>query len=177
MPNLPVPTWAQEVPGNFITSALWNANVYNGGTFLTNPPLFVGTQSAVQSVANGTWAALTLDTTQVDTYAGHSNVTNNSRYTAQVAGWYTVCGVSCWTTNSTGSRTARITVNGVIVIGAGTLLAAGTLNAAIATAPRSVFLNAGDYVEVQGGQNSGGALSTAVSTEAACALWVVWSHA
>ena len=82
MANLPVPIPAAEVPGNFITGALWNANVFNGLTFLLNPPLFAGYQTTGQSIPSGqSPVAITMDTETIDTYGGHSTTTNASRFT------------------------------------------------------------------------------------------------
>ncbi|PJN22427.1 hypothetical protein [Kitasatospora sp. CB02891] len=178
MANLPVPVWATNfAPGQFDTAASMNV-IGNNGTFLTNPPLFVGTQSTVQSVPNSTWTALALDTTQTDLYGGHSNTTNSSRYTAQVTGWYTVCGTAAYVPNSTGFRTARIQVNGAAIPGAETYGPNnGTAESVIVTPTRDVYLTANDYVEVASWQNSGGALNTSVGGETRCALFVRYSHA
>ncbi|MFB6805491.1 hypothetical protein [Streptomyces sp. NPDC056387] len=169
-------TPAQVSPGQFISGALWNANVYNGLTFLANRPIFVGQQQVVQSVANGTWAVLTIDTETIDTYGGHSTVSNTSRYTCQLAGWYRVGGRAAFAVNATGSRGARIHVNGNFIQGAANLCAAGTLNG-IVEVSHLIQLAVGDYIEIAGGQNSGGALSTAFANEAASMLYVIWEHA
>lgn len=179
MANLPIPTLATEAPGRWNTAALWRANVYNPAIFSLNPPLFVGTQSLAQSVPFGSgWTSISLDTAQVDTYTGHSNSLNNSRFSAPVPGWYDVCGVVCWTSNGTGIRASRLAVNGTSVSGsAQSWAAAASGTTAVPTAVRSVFLNTGQYVEVQAFQTSGAALSTRVASESASALWVCWSHA
>ncbi|MFI5831094.1 hypothetical protein ACIA6C_28235 [Streptomyces sp. NPDC051578] len=176
MPGLAAPTPAQVVPGQYITGALWNANVYNGLTFLANAPFFIGQQQVVQSVANGTWAVLTFDSEIIDTYGGHSTVSNTSRYTCQVAGWYRVGGRAAFATNGTGSRGARVHVNGAFIQGAANLLGAGTLNG-IVEVSHLLQLAVGDYVEIAGGQNCGAALSTAFANEAASMMYVIWEHA
>ncbi|MEV6833470.1 hypothetical protein AB0N17_02895 [Streptomyces sp. NPDC051133] len=176
MANLPVPTLASEISGNFFTAALARAGIYNAGTFLLNPPLFVGTQGTTQSVTSSSWTALTLDTEQVDSYGGHSTSSNTSRYIAQVAGVYAVCGVASWASSATGVRGTRLHVNGSVVQGSAQMtLPSGDSGSAIATPVRTVRLAAGDYVEVAGWQSSGGALATTVTTDVACALWVCWS--
>jgi hypothetical protein len=174
-----VPVWPTVVPGQFETSALFNTLSANGA-YLTNPPNFVGTQSVVQSLANTTWTALLLDTTQTDPYAGHSNVTNSSRWTCPtgVPGWYTVCGVAAYVPNATGFRTARLQVNGTAIVGAESYGPNnGGAETVIVTPTRDVFLNAGDYVEVAGWQNTGGALNTSTGGETRSALFVRFSHA
>lgn len=179
MTNLPVPTLASEVPGNYVTSALWNANVYNGLSFVLGPPDFVGYQNTAQSLSSGSWTALSLDASTLDSYGGHSNTTNNSRYTCQsnVAGWYTCCGVYAPVGNSSGFRAVRLQVNGSPLLGAGSYLPNnGTSDAGYVTPTRDVYLNVGDYVEVAGWQSSGGSLNTTIDPELRCALWVRFSH-
>jgi hypothetical protein len=180
MTNLPVPTPASEVPGNFITGALWNANVYNGLTFMLNPPLFVGYQASSQSLGNTQWVALAMDATAVDTYGGHSNVTNNTRYTAQVAGWYTVCGCYAISAGNSGAgfRAVRILVNGAAVLGHASYLPPnGGSETGVVTPTRDVYLNVGDYVEVCGWQSTGGSWGTSVGTDIRSMLYVRYSHA
>jgi hypothetical protein len=119
---------------------------------------------------------LSLNSSQVDTYGGHSNSTNNSRYTAQVPGVYAVCGVSGFTANATGVRGTRIHVNGSVVQGSAQMaIPANGSGTGLATPVRTVRLAAGDYIEVAAWQSSGAALSTVVATDVACALWVCWT--
>jgi hypothetical protein len=174
--NLPVPTLASEVSGNFFTAALARSGIYNTGTFILNPPIFVGTQSATQSVTSSSWTTLTLDTEQVDSYNGHSNATNSSRYTAQVAGVYAVCGVSAFASNASGVRGTRIHVNGSVIQGSAQMaFPASGSGTALATPVRTVRLAVGDFVEVAAWQSSGAALSTIVASDVACALWAYWT--
>lgn len=145
-------------------------------TRLERPPLAVLFQTVVQSVPNGTWGVLTFDSEVVDTYGGHSTSSNTSRYTCQYAGWYRVGGRAAFDINATGSRGARVHINGAYIRGAATLGAAGNLNG-IPYTEHVLYLQVGDYVEIAGGQNSGGALSTANVNEAASYMYVEWIHA
>lgn len=140
-------------------------------TLLERQPLAVLYQTVVQSVPNGTWGVLTFDSEVVDTYGGHSTSANTSRYTCQLAGWYRVGGRAAFDINSTGSRGARVHINGNYVRGAATLHAAGNLNG-IPYTEHILYLQVGDYVELAGGQNSGGALSTAYVNEAGSYMYV-----
>jgi len=145
--------------------------------FLRYPPSATVTQTSAQSLGTGSWVSITLNSSQYDNYNGHSNVTNNSRYTAVVAGWYTVSGVVAFSANGTGERGARLAVNGSPVQGTAGFLAALSSNVtAVVTATRDILLNVGDYVEVQGWQTSGGSLNTAVFSDLACGMWVRFSH-
>lgn len=179
MANLPVPTLASEIPNNVFTAALARAGIYNTGTFLLNPPLFVGTQATAQSIPNAAaaWTAISLDSSQVDSYSGHSNSTNNSRYTAQVGGLYAVCGVSAYPSNGTGVRGTRLHLNASVVQGTAQMGIAVTSGSGtvLATPVRTIRLNIGDYVEVATYQSSGAALNTIVASDMASALWVCWA--
>lgn len=175
MSNLPIPVLATEVPGNFWTAALYTANVYNLGTYLLNPPLFKGYQSAAQSIPTSTVTAISIDTTNIDTYGGHSNVTNNSRYTAQVAGYYLIIANAGFVPNATGNRLVEIHQNGgsALNIAQGVGLAPTTSNDAVVSTATLSFLNAGDYIEGYTYQTSGGALNTYTSQTG---LQVIWLH-
>jgi hypothetical protein len=182
MATLPIPVPAQEAPGLPVASSLWNAQVRDGYGFLLNVPVFVGTQTAAQSnIVDNTWTPINLNTSQVDTYSGHSNTVNNSRYVAQLAGYYIVTGVVCWAANATGARAVRIHVNGVVVQGTAQMVPTSSTNVTgIATPTRTIFLKVGDYVEVAGYNNAGLAppgLSTGVAADLSSALFVLWSHA
>jgi hypothetical protein len=177
--NLPIPTLTAPTVGNFDTAAWWNQNVYDMLTYGLNNPIFVGVQTIVQaSLANTTWTTHTLDSETVDTYGGHSTTTNTSRYTAQVAGWYTVCGVSVWAANASGGRGARIHVNGAVIQGSAqdVLASSSSSFTGVMTPVRAVQLGVGDYVEVAGWQSSGGTLATGTASDLASALFVAWCH-
>jgi hypothetical protein len=174
---LAIPVEATAAPGQTITSSLWNTGVRDGVNFLVNVPILNAVQAAVQSVANNAWTSLALDSTVVDSYGMHSNSVNNSRGTAQVAGWYLAFAASSWVSAAGTSRGARITKNGAAIAGGAVVIpptAAGTY--AVASPAVITFLNVGDYVEAQGFQQSGGALSTSVNADADCSLTAVWLH-
>ncbi|MDX3126019.1 hypothetical protein [Streptomyces scabiei] len=176
-----VPTIATKAPGDYLTGALWNANVKAMGDFLLGAsgngvPRFRGYAQTAQSIPDGAWTALTLDTEAYDSDGGHSTSTNTSRYTVQVPGVYLITGAAAFAGNATGNRAVRMAVNGIGVIGSfvKTLAATATHSSAVATVAQVVCV-AGDYIEVFGYQNSGGALMTsATSTDVAPALGVQW---
>ncbi|MGW5852080.1 hypothetical protein ACWFQ8_29740 [Streptomyces sp. NPDC055254] len=145
-------------------------------TLLERPPLAILYQTVVQSVPNGTWGVITFDSEEVDTYSGHSTSVNTSRYTCQYAGWYRVSVRAAFDVNATGSRGARIHLNGNYIRGGATLGGAGTLTGC-PQSTHTLYLVPGDYIEGAGGQNSGGALSTAYVNEAGSRMEVEWIHA
>jgi hypothetical protein len=161
MTNLPVPTPSTAAAGNFLTSALWNAQVRDAINFLTNPPIFFGYQSVAQSLPATTYTAIGMDTETLDSYGGHSTTTNTSRYVCQLAGTYEVCAVAAVQPNSGGFASAYVAKNGSEIIGSRIAYAAMSgHNSAAPTAVTQVQLAVGDYVELY--VYSGVAVSTAV---------------
>lgn len=148
-------------------------------TFLGNPPICNAVQATSQTVATGTnWVSLALDSTAADPYGMHSNTTNNSRATAQAAGYYMVFGAAAFASNGTGWRGARCTKNGAALAGGAAEIGAnGAGVTAFSGPPVITYLNVGDYVESQGLQTSGGNLGTSVNSDADCSLTAVWIHA
>jgi hypothetical protein len=115
------------------------------------------TKSASQSVGSGALTTLTWDAEDFDTAALHDNAVNNSRLTAPISGIYQVTAGVDWAFNATGFRQAAVSVN-------------GSSHASVIVDPSSsadehqqvsdiVNLSAGDFVEVQGEQTSGGGLN------------------
>ena len=174
MANLPVPVPRNWNVGETVAGAFENS-IRDGLNFLLNPPIAQMTQSAVQSIANSTITPLAYDGSVVDSYGGHSNVTNNTRYTAQVTGWYYVSGVAAFASNATGVRVGRLRKNGsdVVYFDAWDQAVNGQPTATVTAG--ILFLNVGDYVEFCGYQTSGGALNT-FTTGPQPGMSVYWLH-
>lgn len=176
MANLPVPSPRTFTVGEIETGAYFNST-RDALTFLLNTPLAILNQATPQSIGSGTPAALAFDGTFLDTYGGHSNSTNNSRYVAQVPGWYFVKAGVVWAVNSVNNRGLQLFKNGVAYTYSWQVaLAAGTFNDPGIETSALVQLNAGDYVEAFAQQNTGGALSTAVVSTIASNMQVMWMH-
>ena len=113
--------------------------------------------AAAQSFTSGTWAAVAFDTMTLDEIPWTGSTSNF--WTVPTAGYYQVNASVSFATNATGVRGVRVLVNGTVVTqvtpGAGS---AGGSGAAISYGGK---LNAGDTVQIQGFQNSGGALALA----------------
>lgn len=169
-----VPVSAQKSPGDFITGALWNAGPKALCDWATAQPVFSGYQATVQSVATSTWTSLSIDTETLDSDGGHSNVTNTSRYTAQVAGTYLVLGFAAFVGNPTGVRGSRIALNGTSVRGSQTNVNTNTGSVWAEPCWAVTAMNLGDYVEVQAFQNSGGALNTNNGVDCTTSLAAFW---
>lgn len=171
---LAVPAWATNLaPGQFETAALLNT-IGSNGNFLTSPPVFQAYQSSAQSIANSTLVAAGLDTTVIDTNAGHSNVTNNSRYTPGTAGWYLCLGQIGYAVNANVNRLALFYKNGTAVnLGQSGMFTTTAANFAIVPAISLIQCNGTtDYIEIWAYQNSGGSLNTNPSQTGFAALFV-----
>jgi hypothetical protein len=153
------PTIPTVMPGQPWTSALFNAVVGQALSFLGSKPFFFGYQGTNQSLANGTLTAISLDQTAYDTYGGHSNTVNPSRYVCQYAGIYHILAQVSWPTNATGNRAVEIYKNGTVFTPGTQTAAAGAANWTITQTGLYIPLAVGDYVEVFGQQSSGGALT------------------
>jgi hypothetical protein len=153
-----VPTPATVATGNFLTSALWNAQVRDPNNFLFGVPVFRGFQNAAQSFASSSsYAPILLDSESFDPEGGHSTTTNTSRFTVQTAGYYYVSVFASFLGSATGGRAIAVSVNGT-----------ATVQSQQAPPPSNSwsggtnwlgYLNVGDYVEATAWQNSGASLS------------------
>lgn len=170
-----IPATATKAATQLITGALWNAGPYALGNFLLHPPLCRARQNSAQAVANNTWTAAALQVTDGDSDSGHSNVTNNSRYTCQIPGWYWVEGYFALGAGAASRFDTAIAKNGTIVAGSSQfLLRQNDLQASMASTLVQLAVN--DYVEMWGRQTSGGALNTFVGSDLLCSLNVFWVH-
>lgn len=150
--GLPVPNPATAVAGVDISAAYWNAQVRDSLNYLLTPPFARIYQHTPQTgLAASTWYPMNMDVTVVDAYGGHSNVTNNSRYTAQAQGWYEVSGGAAGYAGAANFQLQSvIDVNGVAQPGTHgqftTSISGGVVWAPIEPTP--IFLNVGDYVQI-----------------------------
>jgi hypothetical protein len=156
-----VPLSVIHLAGDLDSSAVWNAGPVASTAFLTTVPIFSGSGPVAFSVNNSVTTPIPLTVTGVDSDSGHSNLTNNTRYTAQVSGWYMVSGTISWNTNTTGNRLSYLAKNGRILYGSTVMVPATTAFTVVPTGTVLILLNASDYVELWGYQSSGGALTTA----------------
>lgn len=129
-------------------------------------PRFSGAQvyhSVNQSVSNATNTVVAFDSEAFDTDDYHDPVTNNSRLTVPIDGYYLLVASVHFATNSTGFRALYFRVNGNAI----------SQNVAHASVSGPVALNlskiallaAGDYVDCLVYQNSGGALDLTKITD------------
>jgi len=118
--------------------------------------------SVAQSIASATTTYLSFDSERFDTDGIHDPVTNNSRLTCQTAGKYFISATILWGSNTTGYRQLGLRLNGVTTIALDRRNTNATAFNPAMTVSTLYNLSAGDYVETQVYQNSGGALDVGV---------------
>lgn len=121
--------------------------------------------SSTQSILNGVNTKLTFDTEEFDTANYHSIVTNTSRFTVPTSGYYQIFAQVHWQ-GASGGTTRRIAImkNGTTYISL-TRIGPLSTNSPAQECSRLCYLSAGDYVEVEVSQDSGGTLTVNVFSE------------
>jgi hypothetical protein len=117
-------------------------------------------KSANQSIANATETVITFDVETYDTDAYHDNSTNSGRLTvpAGKAGYYSIYFCIQWDVNATGDREVSLFINGTATrICFDNEAADATLYPAL-IGSTTYYLAEGDYVQLTGYQDRGGAL-------------------
>lgn len=173
-----VPSLLLQNPGNLVSSTLWNSGPKAMGDFYTAPPMFRAVQLTPQAFTSGAWTTIGLDSTSIDTEGGHSNSVNNSRYTAQVAGWYWVVGFSAWrNANAQADIYCGLAVNSSLYLGTAQVLQKMSGEFSALSTSGAIFLKVGDYVEVWARQNTGSSLSSwNTNTDLTPCMNLVWFH-
>lgn len=131
--------------------------------------------NAVQSLTSGSYDPIAFAAEVYDianNYDGggdspaHDNSTDNTRIYIRTAGKYEITGQVQIANNATGRREASIRLNAGGVYANGTLLTNNIQSpvtgssTSVSLTPIEAVLNAGDYLELFGFQNSGGGLNT-----------------
>jgi hypothetical protein len=149
-------------PGDILTAA-WCDQVRDNEEFLIDPPSCSVFNSATQTLSSTsvTWTSLTCDSENFDNDSMHSTSSNTARITAQTTGRYQLTATLEYVANSTGFRGVRFFENGATIY-LSQLLLPVTGAATRIQGTRNITLTAGEYVEVQGIQNSGGNLDVTV---------------
>lgn len=182
-----VPAPRDWVPGDALTASVLNSQIRDAMKFALNPPRARLRNSAAQSIANNSWVALTMNTEDADTDAGHSGT--NPHYVCQTAGTYLVTAGVMFATVSTGAglptgqRGIRLTTSvnsGSAWASAGSVMTPSTYasGSAVGAIPlqvtRQVQLNVGDWVRAEAFQSTGAALATTVGVGDVSHLELLW---
>ena len=115
-------------------------------------------KTGTQSINNGTDTKIAWDSEDSDEGGWHDNVTNNTRITVPVTATYRISVSIEFVTNGTGGRFVNVFKNGVAIPGASVAQATASF-VTVLTLSYPVDLQAGDYLEVNVYQASGGALN------------------
>ena len=144
------------------------------------PPIVRLIQAAAQSIPNVTSTALTFaaGSEDIDTHNFHDTVTNNTRVTPTIAGYYQVTVTYASSANTATQLYAVVAKNGAGVQPLVRQTPAATSSAKSVQATAIVSMNGStDYIEGWANQNSGGALNTQVGGGINSVLEVVYLSA
>lgn len=138
------------------TAGEWQPAAPTGGSGSAYNEACLVYHSADQSLANGATTTLAFNSEYFDTNSLHNTATNNSRLTAQVAGFYDIKGYFRLSeTGVTGTIETRIVVNGTTTISESRDFPSGA-SYPFFSIVGYVYLNASDYVELTVYQSTGG---------------------
>ena len=139
------------------TDSNWTINSASFLNSATQPR--AGVYSTDQTIGNASFTTLTFASEVFDVGNMHSTVSNTSRLTvpANGAGLYLVIGLVSWTANGTGQRQMRLLLNGSVTF---THVLNNATASFVTLNQMSMLLGlvAGDYVELDCYQDSGGNL-------------------
>lgn len=165
-------TQALAVSGTVITST-WADQVVRQLGYLTGTPLTgdderpyaVIRQTVAQALTSGASAAVLFDAEDIDTNNGHSTTSNTSRWTCPSGkpGWFLFTYSAGFVSNATGDRLAWVSITGGAARYGVCLNSAAGAHQTYLTGADRVFLNAGDYLQLNVEQYSGGSLNTDVA--------------
>lgn len=128
--------------------------------------------NAALTLTTGTVATLTFNTERFDSGSLHSTSSNTGRLTAPVTGLYMAGAHVSFASNATGIRLLRVRLNGSTVIGT-QLMPAVSGDSTVVSVSTLYQLTAGDYVEAQAYQTSGGNLNVEASGNFSPEFWMV----
>jgi hypothetical protein len=116
-------------------------------------------KNAAQSVASGNSSFILLDTNEID--VNITIDTTQNRITIEEAGYYYICGQVGWSaTVDANVYIAEIALNGTVITS--TFLQASATGAyyLMPTVSLIKYLSVGDYIQLKGGQSTGGNVNT-----------------
>lgn len=131
-------------------------------------------QTSAQGIASGSYVPLNMHAFRVD--RGYGALSNSTRFTPNVPGYYTLLAEFAIGQVATTTATASVGKNGVTQFGSYTMATtSATLVTALTSMPITVYANGtGDYFEAFGRLGSGGTINTAIGG-VGCGLNVVYS--
>lgn len=141
-----------------------SGNIYEGAEIMSDATIAAAVyRSAALSIADATDTWVDMDAEQFDAWGMHSLTTNPSRVTATAPGWYMVTGGVRWSHNATGYRLSSIWKNRSERVSEHVFIETATNVQPRQVLSGLVWMDVGDYVELDVYQNSGGALDLQLS--------------
>lgn len=171
-------TW---VANETVTASLMNTHVRDQmqallGVGSNTKPSCRVYNSANISVPNAALTALTFNSERWDNQAMHSTSASTSRITIPT-GWggiYLVGGNIQFAANATGQRQIVIRLNGATAIVTSGLVDAAAAGATDLSVSTIYAFSAADYIELEGYQNSTGALNAVTQSAYSPEFWAIW---
>ena len=143
------------VAGSIVESMVLSANNLNvAGTVSANMPYAYVYLSSGFSISQNIDVNITFNATVLD----NSSMYANSKFTVPSTGFYNIQAQLGFAGNATGVRNTEIFVNGTQMTQA-QQINAGAGSGAMVYSGITLKLNAGDYIQIKGAQNSGGDLA------------------
>lgn len=140
----------------------------------TNRPHARVYNSGAISAANNAFTTLTFDSERQDVGGLHSTSSNTGRFTIVDPGFYFIGATFQFTGNGTGFRFGRLLLNGATSICSAPGDPVNGVLAGYVNISTCYQLVATDYVEVQGWQNSGGALNVVAQANESPEFYCYW---
>ena len=182
MPAIPHAKLVPWADGDALNTTNVNAYLRDPVRFLLLKPICRIRHVTSINIPTGTWTDILFTLEDVDTdpdgIGMHSTAANTSRATARYPGWYGTGGAVSFAVNPTGLRGTRWCVNGTPISGSEIVLPPATGSAT--TVPARTLdadLDDGDYLTLQGFQNSGASLATNVTSAGGASLETWWQRA
>lgn len=134
------------------------------------------TRAGDQAIANNTTTMVAFDAEFYDFGGMHSTVTNNSRITIPTGegGYYMAGCLVRWDSSATGSRNVSIIKNGSEYLARDRVDATSTSVTMHGCTTGPVPLAAGDYIQVEVQQDSGGSLDLDYVASHSPVFWCAW---
>lgn len=157
-----VPSQQTFVAGATLTAAQLNDDLRNAVNFLLSgrprAKAYAGADTTHNSSGSASWITVAFNSESFDNDSIHDNSTNNSRMTIQTDGLYRITGSITFAGNTTGSRAVRIFLDGSTGLDSARVQTSSALTTSVPVISYEQ-LEAGQYIQLQGAQNSGGNLA------------------
>lgn len=175
-----IPTPRTWVNGEIQPYTVINAEVYQTVQWLLQPPMCKVRQTTTQSIPNTTYTGIIFQTEDADPYNWHNANTNPTRLTPTFPGWYRGWFSAGFATTVGGNfRIGQARQNGIQAGERNRTDGKPPISPASTKSYRGVpfflpFNGTTDYVELMLYQDTGAAMSTPVTNQAQCELFLRW---